>query len=83
MASRPKLPVNPVAAGFFAATAPAPIDPYIPGDVLPLPEVIEKDSDSVWALWSDAVNEAPDKDSEGQATTLLMELHELPKAPDR
>ncbi len=28
---------------------------YLPGDALPLPEVVEKDTDSVWALWSDMV----------------------------
>jgi len=27
----------------------------MPGDMLPVPEVVEKDSDSVWALWSDMV----------------------------
>ena len=28
---------------------------YLPGDALPLPEVVEKNTDSVWALWSDVV----------------------------
>ncbi len=36
-----------------------PGDLYIQGDKLPVPEVEEKDSDSVWALWSDLVDENP------------------------
>jgi hypothetical protein len=32
-----------------------PGDLYLPGDVLPVPDVVEKDTDSVWALWSDVV----------------------------
>jgi|GEM_PF-1120980 len=28
---------------------------YVPGDALPQPDVVEKNSDSVWALWSDVV----------------------------
>jgi len=32
-------------------------DTYLPGDALPLPEVEEKNTDSVWAAWTDAVNE--------------------------
>ena len=65
-----------------ARTAPAPLEPYVPGDALPLPEVIEKDSDSVWALWSEAVKGTPDKDTETQPATLLMGLSDLPKDPD-
>ena len=30
---------------------------YVAGDELPLPDVIEKNSDSVWALWSDVVQQ--------------------------
>lgn len=33
-----------------------PGDLYLPGDALPLPDVVEKDTDSVWALWSDMVD---------------------------
>lgn len=39
-----------------------PGDLYLPGDALPVPEVVEKNTDSVWALWSDMVdaeNKAP------------------------
>ena len=28
---------------------------YLPGDALPVPDVVEKNTDSVWALWSDMV----------------------------
>ncbi len=82
MASRPKLPIKPISAAVFAVTVPAQLDPYVSGDALPLPEVIEKDSDSVWALWSDAVGDSPDKDAESQAATQLMGLHELPRDAD-
>lgn len=41
-----------------AETAPASgRDAYLPGDQMPLPEVEEKNTDSIWALWTDAVNE--------------------------
>lgn len=26
-------------------------DPYLPGDPIPVPEALERDSDSMWALW--------------------------------
>ncbi len=35
-----------------------PGDLYVQGDHLPLPEVTEKNTDSVWALWSDLVDES-------------------------
>ena len=35
-----------------------PGDLYVQGDDLPLPEVNEKNTDSVWALWSDLVDES-------------------------
>ena len=57
-------------------------DGYVQGDALPVPEVIEKDSDSVWALWSDVIKETPDKDLVTQPATLMMGLHELPKDTD-
>jgi aminoglycoside phosphotransferase len=57
-------------------------DTYIPGDAIPVPEVIEKDSDSVWALWSDAVQGTTERDDETQPATLLMGLPELPKDRD-
>lgn len=80
MATKSKPPVKPVAAPAFPPTAPAGLDPYMPGDLLPVPEVIEKNSDSVWALWSDAVKGPTDKKAD-QAATQLMDLDELPKDP--
>ena len=59
-------------------------DPYFPTSPTPLPEVIEKDSDSVWAMWNDAIeghDEKP-KDFDTHAATLIMDLQELPKPAD-
>lgn len=53
-----KKPNPPGKAGAPARTASGltqPGDLYMPGDALPVPEVVEKDTDSVWALWSDMV----------------------------
>jgi len=69
---------------------------YLPGDALPVPEVVEKDSDSVWALWSDTMEgdtpagSAPaddfkdtvPMDSDSLAPTQLMDLPRLPNDPD-
>ena len=49
---------------------------------MPLPEVIEKDSDSVWAMWSDALKQPAAKDADTQPATLFLGLPELPKEPD-
>lgn len=68
---------------------------YLPGDALPQPEVVEKDTDSVWALWSGTIEEeaqAPAEsdrdfkdtvpmDFDALAPTQLMELEELPDQP--
>jgi len=59
------------------------VDTYVAGDAIPVPDVIEKDSDSVWALWSDAVQSSADADAATQPATLLMGLPELPKERDR
>lgn len=87
MAIKPKSPHKTVAPPLFPPTAPMPLDPYVPGDMLPVPEVIEKDSDSVWALWSDAVKDPKEEDPEDRFTktqplTQLMDLEDLPKDPD-
>lgn len=72
-----------------------PGDLYFPGDALPQPEVVEKDTDSVWALWSGTVEEdsqAPavhDKDFKDtvpmdfdeMAPTQFMDLPDLPNEP--
>lgn len=53
MADKPKV-VNKAGSGL-----PRPGDLYVQGDKLPVPEVEEKNTDSVWALWSDLVDENP------------------------
>ena len=60
----------------------AALDTYHPGDAIPVPDVIEKDSDSVWAMWSDAIEGRGGRDDETQPATLLMGLPELPKERD-
>jgi hypothetical protein len=78
MVTRSKGPVVP------AASSPKPpIDVYHPGDAIPVPDVIEKDSDSVWAMWSEAIEGRSGRDDETQPATLLMGLPELPKEPER
>lgn len=89
MVSKPKAPVQPAR---HASSTASPVDPYLPGDALPVPEVIEKNTDSVWALWSDAMEGRSDKDpgmeprdgkdQETQPATLLMGLPEMPKDPE-
>ena len=85
MASRNKPPTKPSQAD-FANSSNAPIAkrsaPYDFGETMPLPEVIEKDSDSVWAMWTDATQEATGRDAETIPATLIMGLPELPKDPD-
>ena len=77
MVIRSKLPQAPVvpAAPVHKPAA----DVYHPGDAIPVPDVIEKDSDSVWALWSDAIEGRVGRDDETQPATLLMGLPDLPK----
>lgn len=70
-----------------------PANVYDPGDALPVPEVSEKNTDSVWALWSDLVEgrgekdatEKPDSDTGGDTVpaTLLMGLPEHPEDEQR
>ena len=80
MASRSKPPLRPVPVerrSMSSSTEPyaAPTDP-------PLPEVIEKDTDSVWAMWNEAVEDKPARDADTIPATLLMGLPEFPKDPD-
>ena len=77
MVSRPKPFVRPL-----RPAAPVPTDPYLPAAEVPLPEVIEKDSDSVWALWNDAMEDNAGKDANTQPATLLMGLPDLTKDTD-
>ena len=85
------------AAGRTASGLTRPGELYLPGDVLPLPEVEEKNTDSVWALWSDMVDgdaerePAADKDFketvpldlDAMEPTQLMGLPELDERKDR
>ncbi len=71
MADKPKT-VNKAASGLTR-----PGDLYVQGDKLPVPEVEEKNTDSVWALWSDLVDEnpkrerAPDENKPGRERDFL------------
>ena len=65
----------------FATTVHAGLDTYIRGDAIPVPEVIEKNSESVWALWTDVVQEHAVAKTDAQPVTRLMGLDELPKDP--
>ena len=83
MAPRPKLPVRPVpTARPERAQGQVPSNPYPVAPDLPLPEVIEKDTDSVWAMWNEAMEEKPAKDADTIPATLLMGLPEFPKEPE-
>ncbi len=53
--SKPDAPARTGSAERTASGLTRPGELYLPGDALPLPEVVEKDTDSVWALWSDTV----------------------------
>ncbi len=84
MVSRNKHPTRPVASDTQRgkeAPQTAAARPYDFGETMPLPEVIEKDSDSVWAMWSDAVKGPAAKDADTQPATLFLGLPELPKEP--
>ena len=71
MADKPKA-VNQVASGLTR-----PGDLYVQGDQLPVPEMEERNTDSVWALWSDLVDEnpqpevAPDKNKSSRERDFL------------
>jgi len=69
----------------FAPTVQAGLDTYILGDAIPVPEVIEKNSESVWALWTDVVQEHAVAKTDANPATRLMGLDELPKThkPDQ
>ena len=83
MASRSKPPFRPVRSEPIERRPnPSSPDPYTVQPDLPLPEVIEKDSDSVWAMWTEAVEDKPTRDADTIPATLLMGLPEFPKDPD-
>ena len=79
MASPPKFPAKVSKPISVTDTA---HDGYVQGDAIPVSEVIEKDSDSVWALWSDAIQGTSNQDLAIQPATLMMGLHKLPKDTD-
>ena len=78
---KPPLKPVPISAPVFARTVPGQLDPYVPGDAIPVPEVIEKNSESVWALWTDVVQEHAVAKTDAHPVTRLMGLDELPKDP--
>ena len=43
---------------------------YFPGDPIPVPEAIERDSDSAWAMWEDSM-QLPSSDSKFADTDIL------------
>ncbi|MEO6625015.1 MAG: hypothetical protein ABIN37_09325 [Burkholderiaceae bacterium] len=47
-----------------------------------MPEVIEKNTDSVWAMWNEATEDKAEKEIDTLPATLLMGLPELPKEPE-
>lgn len=51
-------------------------DRYTPGDPIPVPEAIETDSDSAWAMWQDSTQEPrpPNFDE-----TVPMSLEDTPR----
>lgn len=63
---------------------------YLPGDALPVPDVVEKNTDSVWALWSDMVEgesePAPPGDKDFKETVPMdfdaMDKTQLMDLPD-
>ncbi|MEO8544855.1 MAG: hypothetical protein ABJA49_04920 [Betaproteobacteria bacterium] len=70
MADKPK-PVARVPSGMTR-----PDELYVQGDRLPVPDVEEKNTDSVWALWSDLVEDkpeapAPESDKDGRDRDFL------------
>ncbi len=89
--NKPGGPVRPRPDRRAASGLTIPGELYLPGDALPLPEVVEKNTDSVWALWSDMVEgeagsaSAADKDFketvpmdfDAAAQTQLMDLPDL------
>ena len=70
--------INPKSTAKPSQPAPPPPDSYVPGDMLPVPDVVEKDSDSVWALWTEATKEPAEKYLDTQPVTQLMGLPEFP-----
>ncbi len=52
-----------------------PEDAYVPGDPIPVPEAVETNTDSAWALWNDSTQEAK---TTGFDATVPMSLEDIP-----
>jgi len=65
-----------------APAEPTTLDPYSAHDPIPVPDVVESDSDTVWGMWE--AEEAKEKEQEkeqvdrGFAPTVPSELQPLP-----
>jgi hypothetical protein len=55
---------------------------YVPGDPIPTAEVIEKNTDTVWAMWSDAVTKQENTFADTVPMSLEM-LEEMLKKPSK
>ena len=55
-----------------------PEDRYFPGDPIPVPEAIERDTDSAWAMWEDSV-QPPSPDTNFADTDILGIEPESPR----
>lgn len=54
-------------------------DAFLPGDALPLPEVEEKNTDSIWAAWTDAVNEKDEPEPPQELLPNFLQTTALPQ----
>lgn len=61
--------------------APEP-DRYLPGDPIPVPEAIEANSESAWALFSEA-DQPPETDFLDTVPATQLEEHKLEVPPDK
>jgi hypothetical protein len=64
------------------AQPPAPRhDAFLPTDTMGLPEVEEKNSDSIWALWTDAVNEKEEPEQPAELLPNFLQTTKLEARP--
>ena len=54
------------------------LDPYSAHDPIPVPEVVESDSDTVWGMWEAEEAKETKKLDHGFAPTVPSELQPLP-----
>lgn len=59
----------------------SPGDPYLPGDPIPVPEALERDSDSAWALWESAHREHEERCAETVPASMPVPERVDPYAP--